>query len=129
MKKPIGLIITVLYILLSNNSYAQDYTIRSCDTTEISHLEIRKTTIIHCARGPVSCEKCKESAKVEKFCLLKIYTKSNHLVSRPVIESIVDDKKFYFEYEIVKHFDSQTAAKKYSKERNIKIVDPVIKKD
>jgi hypothetical protein len=42
------------------------------DTKE-SIFVIRKMSILHCARGPLRCKKCKETEKEKKICLLKVY--------------------------------------------------------
>ncbi len=61
---------------------------------------------LHCARGPLHCEKCLEKHQAgKKFCLLKIYIGEGK-EARPIIE--LNHK--YSEFEIVKIFETMDEA-------------------
>jgi len=82
---------------------------------------IKKMTIPHCARGPTGCDKCKEAAKEEKICLLRIYFKAGN-VARPMTEIVVNGEKILAEYDVMKIFNDEVEAKEYAKKNSINII-------
>lgn len=83
---------------------------------------IRKMSILHCARGPLRCEKCRDMEKEKKICLLKISFDAGKVV-RPMIEIYKNGKKGLCEYEIVKTFGDEKEAKEYAKRNSLNLLE------
>lgn len=109
MKKPIFVIISIIlfFQLFSNFAY--------CEKNSEQFI-IRKTTMLHCKRGISDCEKC-QNIYSQKYCLLDIEPKGDY--QRPVIEVLINDKKMWVEYDVIKIFNNLNEAQKYAKENNI----------
>ncbi|MHA1786134.1 MAG: thioredoxin domain-containing protein [Candidatus Helarchaeota archaeon] len=86
-----------------------------------SNYVIKKQALIHCARGPRWCSKCREMAQQKKFCLLEIFIESGK-VTRPMTELIIDGKKQLYEYNVAKIFNSEREAKEYAKKNDLEII-------
>ena len=84
---------------------------------------IREMKMMHCAKGPERCEKCRDMAKNSNFSLIKLLP-GHSMVARPVLEVEINGEKQYFEYDIVQIFDNKGAAEEYSKEHHIPIIIP-----
>ena len=70
---------------------------------------------IHCARGPRACEKCKAlELEGKKLCLIKVYLKTSN-ITRPITEIYVGCRRIIGEFDILKTFDDNEAALKYSR--------------
>jgi hypothetical protein len=118
--KPIrALVVISLILFLSMPSLAQKDQGPQMDDSESSYLLIKKITPFHCQRGPQSCENCRKLGKEEKFCLLRIYTSSNGMVARPVMQTEQAGVKSFNEYDLVKIFDSRKLARRYAKKNKI----------
>ena len=81
---------------------------------------IKKISLIHCARGPAICEKCKLLAKKVKICLLKLYPEPTY-IARPTLTLTIDGKPSHYEYDIRKVFKDEDEAREYSKKYSIPI--------
>ena len=80
---------------------------------------IKKMTLIHCARGPLRCEKCRKlEEEGEKFCLIKAYLKAGK-IARPMTEVVNIDKKILCEYDVEKVFKDEKEAKAYAIDNGI----------
>ena len=76
---------------------------------------------IHCARGPKECEKCKAlELKGKKLCLIKVYLKPSN-ITRPITEIYVGCRRIIGEFDILKTFEDNEAALKYSRNHKIDI--------
>ena len=85
-------------------------------------LLIKEMPKIHCARGPISCQKCQEMKEEgESFCLLKIFLDGGE-IARPMTEVIVDNEPVLCEYDVLERFKDITEAKNYAEENNVEIV-------
>ncbi len=85
-------------------------------------LMIKEMPKIHCARGPVGCQKCQEMMEEgNSFCLLKIFLDAGE-IARPMTEVIVDNKSLLCEYDVIERFKDVTEVKKYAEANNIEIV-------
>lgn len=82
---------------------------------------IRKIPIVHCARGPENCKKCKE-IYTEKICLLDISPPHYGEWTRRVIEVEIDGEKVCREFDVVKIFQSEDEAREYAEKNEIKDV-------
>jgi len=82
---------------------------------------IKKMVPIHCARGPNVCEKCK-TLKLEgkKLCLIEVFLKGGN-VARPITEIYVGCRRIVGEFDILKIFDDNESALKYSRNHKIDI--------
>jgi len=77
---------------------------------------------IHCARGPLRCEKCKEfEKKGEDFALIKVYLKSGD-IARPMTEIYVGCQRIFGEYNVIKRFANDKEAKQYALKNRIEII-------
>jgi hypothetical protein len=83
---------------------------------------IKKMSQVHCARGPQICDKCREMAKTESYCLLKLL-KGGGKEARPVEGIVVNGEVQYFEYDIEKVFADEKEALAYSKANNVRMID------
>ncbi|TFG08078.1 MAG: hypothetical protein EU539_03350 [Promethearchaeota archaeon] len=82
---------------------------------------IKKMVPIHCARGPKVCEKCKAlTLEGKKLCLIKVYLKPSN-VTRPITEIYVGCRRIIGEFDILKIFEDNEEALKYSRNNNVDI--------
>lgn len=82
---------------------------------------IRKMRLTHCARGVNACEKCREMAKQEKYCLLTLFA-GNGMVARPVTAVEVEGTTVYMEYDVVRVFGSRKEALEYADKHQVAIL-------
>jgi hypothetical protein len=87
-----------------------------------STLVIQKMSMVHCARGPKNCERCKEMAKEQHYCLLKLLP-GGGMETRPVIGIEVDGAMQYYEYDLVQIFTGKKEAMDYASEHDIRVVN------
>lgn len=72
---------------------------------------IKEMTVIHCARGPERCERCRKRAEEgEKFCLIRLYLEATY-ISRPMIQVNIDGRRIFAEYDVLKVFTNFEEAK------------------
>ncbi|MBS7249952.1 MAG: hypothetical protein KIH08_05085 [Candidatus Freyarchaeota archaeon] len=83
---------------------------------------IRKMSVPHCARGPLRCEKCRIMEKEKKICLLKVYLEPGE-IARPVLDIYFDGEKKFCEYDLIKTFENEEAAKEYAKRNMLNLLD------
>ncbi len=83
---------------------------------------IKQIFVPHCARGPKRCEKCKQMAEEKKYCLLQIYFHGGK-VTRPVLELETDDKRQWYEFDLIKTFNDENEAKMYANEHEIRFIE------
>ena len=90
--------------------------------TRLDYIDtIMKMPIIHCARGPERCDRCRKRLEEgEKFCLVRIYLEASY-ISRPMTQVNVDDKKIFAEYDVLKIFENVEEAKEYATKNDIEI--------
>ena len=85
------------------------------DSVEI----VKKITLIHCARGPMWCDKCKKlEGEGEKFCLIKAFLKAGN-IARPMTMIFFNNERILCEYEVEKVFEDEKEAKEYAINNNI----------
>lgn len=78
---------------------------------------IKEMRLGHCARGSKICKKCQETEKEKKYCLLELFKNSG--VTRPITK--LSDG--WYEYDIIKTFQSKKEASEHAKKNGIEIVD------
>ncbi|MFX0186945.1 MAG: hypothetical protein ACFE8A_04320 [Candidatus Hodarchaeota archaeon] len=82
---------------------------------------IKELILIHCARGPLRCDKCKKLvAKGKKFCLIKAYLKAGK-IARPMTQININNEEVFCEYDVEKVFVDENKAKKYAINNGIEI--------
>ncbi|MFA4852338.1 MAG: hypothetical protein WC868_09550 [Bacteroidales bacterium] len=117
-----GFIIISIFVTLSGVTFGQNKQ-TSTDTSKLSELFIKKIIPFHCAKGPEKCDKCKELLNEgAKYCLIRVYYVSAGVITRLMIEMVVDGKKTSLEYDIENIFDNQEAAMKYSRQNSVKVL-------
>ncbi|MCB9232217.1 MAG: hypothetical protein H6581_11165 [Bacteroidia bacterium] len=79
---------------------------------------IEKIQIVHCARGPQRCEKCK-AVEANKWALLNICPDNPGMVARRVTEFTWQGEKLWVEFEVEKVFESKQEARAWSKEHGV----------
>ena len=85
-------------------------------------LIIKEIPKIHCARGPIGCQKCKEMIEEgEIFNLLRVFLDAGE-IARPMTEILIDNEQVLCEYDILESFKNEIEAKKYAEANNIEIV-------
>ncbi len=83
---------------------------------------IKRMPYIHCARGPLRCEKCKEfENRSESFALIKVYLKQGD-IARPMTEVYVGCQRIFGEYDVLKRFEDDNEAKHYAIKNGIEII-------
>lgn len=88
------------------------------------HHIIRSIPMAHCARGPETCPKCRVLAAAgPRPCLLDIAPPDQGMVTRRVIECMVDGVKVWREFDIVRTFADETEARAYAAEHGITDVE------
>ncbi|NLI78393.1 MAG: hypothetical protein GX442_18390 [Candidatus Riflebacteria bacterium] len=86
----------------------------------MSHHIIRNIPMAHCARGPEACPKCRALAAAgPRPCLLDIAPPDQGMVTRRVIECLVDGVKVWREFDIVRTFADEAEARTYAAEHGI----------
>jgi|GEM_PF-2695088 len=93
------------------------------DTISTEYIEtvLIKMSPVHCARGPQACDKCKEYAKQNKYCLLGLLHRGGD-IARPMIELDLAGIKTWYEFDQLKIFENDEEALKYAEENKIRIV-------
>jgi hypothetical protein len=82
---------------------------------------IKELTLIHCARGPLRCDKCKKlEEEGKKFCLIKAYSKAGK-IARPMTRININNERVFCEYVVEKVFIDENEAKKYAINNGIEI--------
>jgi hypothetical protein len=79
---------------------------------------IRVMSPPHCARGPHGCEECAEAAKIKIICLVRVYFDPG-LFARPLMELSRDGDTSYYEFDVVRRFESKSEAIKYALDNGI----------
>ena len=79
---------------------------------------IRKMRLAHCKRGPERCEQCREMDE-ERPCLLDIHPEGE--MQRRVIQ--LAEGGDWYEFDIVRAFDSEGQAQEYAAEHGIQDTD------
>ena len=79
---------------------------------------IRKIRLAHCKRGPAVCEKCREM-DVERICLLDICPPDAGMVQRRTIPVNIHGEEVWHEFDVVRVFESEEAAREYAIERGL----------
>jgi len=89
----------------------------------MKHIEIiKEMPHIHCARGSLRCNKCKElEEQGDSYALIKVYLEPVDYAS-PITEVIIDGEKIFGAYSIIQRFDDVIEAKKYAEENKVEIV-------
>jgi|WetSurMetagenome_2_1015567.scaffolds.fasta_scaffold74396_2 hypothetical protein len=83
---------------------------------------IMKMYPIHCAMGPMGCEKCKEYSKEKKYCFIGLLHKGGKF-QRPMMQLDLTGTKTWYEFDQFKIFNSEEEAIEYSKKNSIRILD------
>jgi len=84
---------------------------------------IKKMTLIHCARGPVRCNKCSKLEKQgEKYCLIKVFLKAGN-IARPMTEIVLNNEKMLCEFDVVDVFKDKKDAEYYALKNGIMIIE------
>lgn len=78
---------------------------------------------VHCAKGSKNCTKCAAVAQDYRWRLVKKYIGHVYFAA-PVMEFQEGDKKTFSAFGIVKAFENQEEAEKYSSENNIPMLEP-----
>lgn len=77
---------------------------------------------IHCARGPLRCDKCKElEEKGNSYTLIKVFLEPVDHTS-PITEIQVNGEKIFGAYNVIQRFEDINEAKKFAKENKIEII-------
>ncbi|MFW9847178.1 MAG: hypothetical protein ACFFD6_10545 [Candidatus Thorarchaeota archaeon] len=83
---------------------------------------IRKISIPHCAKGPQGCEACAEAAKVKVICLVRVYYDPGRF-ARPIMELSRDGGTAYYEFDVVRRFESESEAVRYALDNGIEDIE------
>ena len=89
----------------------------------INHVEIiKRMPRIHCARGPLRCDKCKElDKKGGSYALIKVFLEPVDHAS-PITEIQINGEKIFGAYNVIQRFEDISEAKKYAEENKVEIV-------
>ena len=89
----------------------------------IKHVEIiKRMPRIHCARGPLRCNKCKElEEKGGSYSLIQVFLEPVDYAS-PITEIQVNGEKIFGAYNIIQRFEDISEAKKYAEENDVELV-------
>jgi hypothetical protein len=82
---------------------------------------IRTIRLAHCKRGPDACEECRE-LDVEMICLLGLHAAGEGDVQRRVIEVVCQGKQAWYEYDMLRAFDTRMEAMLFAEEHRIEDV-------
>lgn len=91
-----------------------------CLMTSGSDHIIQRRYLIHCARGPRGCAKCKEMAKEKKICLVKYYARQGD-IARPMDYFEVNGEKQFMEFDIETVFNDEGEARAYAEKHSVRI--------
>ena len=83
---------------------------------------IRRIRLAHCARGPERCEQCREMDH-EAPCLLDIAPADAGLVTRRVLAITVDGEPAWREFDVVRVFADDDAARAYAAQNSVDDVE------
>ncbi len=90
--------------------------------SKMASLIIRVVPMVHCARGPQLCRKCRDLGGTQ-ICLLDIAPPNSGMVTRRTIEVCIDGEKSWREFEIVRSFANEAEARAYAAKHGIKDVE------
>jgi hypothetical protein len=82
---------------------------------------IRAIRLAHCKRGPDACEECRE-LDAEEICLLDLHAPGEGAVQRRVIEVVCQGKQSWYEYDILRTFDTRMEAMVFAEANGIEDV-------
>jgi hypothetical protein len=82
---------------------------------------IRRMRLAHCKRGPDGCDKCRE-LDAEMICLLDLYAPGEGDSQRRVIEVVCQGKQTWYDYDILRTFDTWMEAMLFAEEHGIEDV-------
>ena len=80
---------------------------------ESSSLIIQKRRLIHCARGPNRCDKCRDMERETIICLVEYFPEPSG-IARPVDEFEFNGKKIFCEFDIVRRFEDEKGARVFA---------------
>jgi len=106
---------TIIFFLIALFSFA----LCSDAFAEKPCLVIKKITIAHCQKGPEGCEKCRK-LYAEKYCLIDICPQGH--AARRVTEVVIEGKKEWCEFDIIKQFEKVEDASAYARGNDIEII-------
>ncbi|MBN1329771.1 MAG: hypothetical protein JXA54_09885 [Candidatus Heimdallarchaeota archaeon] len=86
---------------------------------------LKKMAQIHCARGSMRCNICKEYEEKKKIALLDLSPDEIELATKPILSVEIDGKKVYTSFEVLGYFESEEEAKRFASEKNI-VIEKVI---
>ncbi|MFW9889912.1 MAG: hypothetical protein ACFFER_17150, partial [Candidatus Thorarchaeota archaeon] len=82
---------------------------------------IRAISPPHCARGPNRCDACAEAAKTKVICLVRVYLDPGQF-ARPIMELSRDGDTSYYEFDVVRQFETEAEAMEYARNKGIRDV-------
>ena len=82
---------------------------------------IRTIRLAHCKSGPDACDKCRE-LDAEMIFLLDLHSPGEGDVQRRVIEVVCQGKQTWYEYDILRTFDTRMEATLFAEEHGIEDV-------
>lgn len=82
---------------------------------------LKKMSQVHCARGPMRCEICKEYEQKKKIALLDLSPDEIEYATRPILALDIEGKKLYTTFEVLGYFENVEEAKKFAAEKHIDI--------
>jgi hypothetical protein len=83
---------------------------------------IRVISPPHCAKGPHKCEACAEAAKIKVICLVRVYLDPGQF-ARPIMELSRDGDTSYYEFDVVRRFETESEAIKYALDHGIEDIE------
>ncbi|MFX0055331.1 MAG: hypothetical protein ACFFAX_10285 [Promethearchaeota archaeon] len=83
---------------------------------------IRVISPPHCARGPNRCDACAEAAKTKVICLVRVYLDPGQF-ARPIMELSRDGDTSYYEFDVVRRFETEAEAIKYALDNGIEDIE------
>ena len=90
------------------------------DTMESGIFIVQRRSLIHCARGPRGCERCRDMAGEQVICLVELYPGPTG-VARPVDEFELNGEKGFCEFDIVRRFENEEAAEVFADSKSIPV--------
>jgi hypothetical protein len=88
----------------------------------MSRYILRQVRLAHCKKGPALCPKCRDM-DAERICLLDIDPPQPGQVQRRVIEIRDQGQPAWYEYDVVRVFESQETALDYARLHDIRDVE------
>jgi len=85
-------------------------------------LILRRIRLAHCKRGPDRCETCR-AWDVGRWCLLDVSPSDPGMVQRRVIEVELEGELQWREYDVVRAFDDEAAARSYVAAEGLPLAD------